>query len=165
MIQIPYDIIFVGADCSWDEQAQMNLATDMIFLFDMLVSLNTAYYDEMAHLVRSRRAIVNHYLRRHTPHAVAIEPSLHAARICGSLSRGWFVMFILNTTYCELSKRSLQPNGCACRGWFAFDLLSSLPLDRLACAIRHARTDAPPSPLCGLRIHDPRSPRRRSGVG
>ena len=106
MIQIPYDIIFVGADCSWDEQAQMNLATDMIFLFDMLVSLNTAYYDEMAHLVRSRRAIVNHYLRRHALHAVTIEPSPHAARICGSLSRGWFVIFILNITYCELSKRA-----------------------------------------------------------
>lgn len=62
-VQIPYDIIFAGVDCSWDLQAKLNLAIDMIFLFDMSVSFNTAYYDEMAMIVRDRRSIALNYMR------------------------------------------------------------------------------------------------------
>ena len=60
--QIPYDIIFVGADCSWDWHSQLNLSFDIVFLLDMLVSFNTAFYDDMALLVKDRQAIAKNYI-------------------------------------------------------------------------------------------------------
>jgi hypothetical protein len=138
VFQIPFDIIFAGADCSWDTQAKLNLTIDLIFLFDMLISFNTAYYDDMALLVRERQAIVLNYLR------YSIASNGRKTRASNSFREAvYFHPAIL------LQDKVPPDSSQSGRGWFFFDLVSSMPFDRLACAIRSVRR-----PFISLRLRE-----------
>ncbi len=57
-------MIFVGTNCSLDWHDDINLVIDLLFLIDILVNFNTAYYDEMAMLIRERKKIAANYSRQ-----------------------------------------------------------------------------------------------------
>ena len=56
-------MIFVGGDCSQDWHDDINFSIDILFLVDILVNFNTAYYDEMAVIIRDRKKIAENYSR------------------------------------------------------------------------------------------------------
>ena len=46
-----------------DWQNDLNLTIDLIFLLDVLVNFNTAYYDDMAVIIWDRKKIATNYWR------------------------------------------------------------------------------------------------------
>ena len=66
--EIPVSMLFTeqedsdGLSCDWTAFMLINLIVDTLFLVDVCISFNTAYYDEHAILVDSRRRIALHYM-------------------------------------------------------------------------------------------------------
>ena len=65
--EIPVSLLFVAAEqstisCEWSVFSGINLAVDSLFLIDILISMNTAYFDANGYLVDGRKEILTRYL-------------------------------------------------------------------------------------------------------
>jgi hypothetical protein len=65
IFEIPFSILFNDQmqECSWSAMMIINLFVDCLFLFDMAVTMNTAYYDPEGLLVEERKIIFENYLK------------------------------------------------------------------------------------------------------
>ena len=93
-----------------------NFAFDMFFLVDIVVNFNTAYMDDTGTVIRDHSMIAHQYLRSDATNAQS----------CSS-----------PTSFYPLARRGrrgpfLTLPGTV-RGWFTFDVVSSIPLDRAIC--------------------------------
>jgi hypothetical protein len=62
-VQIPFNLIFIGASCQTDWSAQLGLSIDVFFLADILVNFNSAYINDLGLVIRDHRLIARRYAR------------------------------------------------------------------------------------------------------
>ena len=65
IFEIPFSMLFADAqekECPWDVLMIINIFVDLLFLTDIVVSMNTAYYDREGILIEDRQQIIRHYL-------------------------------------------------------------------------------------------------------
>jgi hypothetical protein len=74
--QVPYALIFAGADCKWDVSSIANFAFDIFFLVDIVVNFNTAYMDDTGTIIRDHDSIAKQYLKSVLPHSISLFSSL-----------------------------------------------------------------------------------------
>eukprot|EP00961_Rhodomonas_salina_P160433 2159758-Rhodomonas_salina.1 len=65
IFEIPFTIIFLETEyCSWDWRVVVNLIADIVFMMEIFLNFNTAYYSEEAMiLVREHRLIAARYMK------------------------------------------------------------------------------------------------------
>ena len=61
--QIPFNLIFIGANCDWDFVGITNLSMDMAFLIDVAINFNTAFVNDLGTTIKNHGDISRKYLR------------------------------------------------------------------------------------------------------
>ena len=63
LLQIPYVLVFAQATCNGDWASNIAFAFDIVFMVDVLVNFNCAFFDEKDHLVTNHLSIAKRYAR------------------------------------------------------------------------------------------------------
>lgn len=64
IFEIPYTLIFLDDTCGWDVRIVLNLLADIFFMVEIVLNLNTAYFqEETMSLIVDRNLIVFHYIK------------------------------------------------------------------------------------------------------